>query len=51
MFAGQQVDEMLAAGTMNTEYVFEKPIVQLARELAKRRITRVHVSFAPRKSA
>jgi oxaloacetate decarboxylase (Na+ extruding) subunit alpha len=51
MFAGQQVDEMLAAGAMQTEYVFEKPIVQLARELAKRRIARVHVSLAPPKSA
>jgi oxaloacetate decarboxylase alpha subunit len=51
MFAGQQVDEMLRAGEMKTEYVFEKPLVQLVRELAQRRITRVHFSIAPRKSA
>ena len=34
MFAGSQVDEMLAAGPMATEYVFEKPLVELVRELA-----------------
>jgi oxaloacetate decarboxylase alpha subunit len=44
MFAGQQVDEMLAAGAMKTEHVFEAPLVQLVRELAARRITRVHFS-------
>jgi oxaloacetate decarboxylase (Na+ extruding) subunit alpha len=44
MFAGGQVDEMLAAGPMKTDYVFEKPIVQLVRELSKRRISRIHLS-------
>ena len=44
MFAGQQVDEMLAAGAMKTEYVFEKPLVKLVRELAERRITKVSFS-------
>jgi oxaloacetate decarboxylase alpha subunit len=36
MFTGNQVDEMLAAGTMRTEYHFEQPIVRLIRELANR---------------
>ena len=44
MFAGTQVDQMLAAGPMKTQYVFEKPLVRLVRELAERRITRVHFS-------
>jgi oxaloacetate decarboxylase alpha subunit len=44
MFAGTQVDEMLAAGPMKTEYVFEKPLVRLIRELAARRVTRVYFS-------
>jgi oxaloacetate decarboxylase alpha subunit len=46
MYAGQQVDGMLAAGPMQTQYVFEKPLVRLIRELAARRITRVHFSTA-----
>jgi oxaloacetate decarboxylase (Na+ extruding) subunit alpha len=44
MFAGRQVDEMLDAGPMVTQYVFEKPIVRLVRELSERRISRVHFS-------
>jgi oxaloacetate decarboxylase alpha subunit len=36
MFTGNQVDEMLAAGPMRTEYHFEQPIVRLIRELANR---------------
>jgi oxaloacetate decarboxylase (Na+ extruding) subunit alpha len=44
MFAGSQVDEMLAAGPMRTEYVFEKPLVRLVRELAARKVSRVHFS-------
>ncbi|MBI4191033.1 MAG: carboxylase [Betaproteobacteria bacterium] len=36
-YAGTQVDEMLAAGPIQTEYYFEKPIVRLLNELAKRR--------------
>jgi len=51
MFAGPQVDDMLAAGAMQTEYSFEAPIVKLVRELAARRITRVHFSTTQRGSA
>jgi oxaloacetate decarboxylase alpha subunit len=41
MFAGNQVDDMLAAGPMQTDYVFEKPLVQLVRSLTERKITKV----------
>jgi oxaloacetate decarboxylase alpha subunit len=44
MFAGTQVDDMLAAGPMVTEYAFEKPIVRLVRELSQRRLSRVSFS-------
>jgi oxaloacetate decarboxylase alpha subunit len=37
LFAGSQVDDMLAAGPMRVEYYFEKPVVRLLRELAQRR--------------
>jgi hypothetical protein len=37
LYAGSQVDDMLAAGTMRTEYFFDKPLVRLLKELAKRR--------------
>lgn len=37
LYAGSQVDDMLAAGPMRTEYYFEKPLVRLLKELAKRR--------------
>jgi oxaloacetate decarboxylase (Na+ extruding) subunit alpha len=46
MYAGRQVDDMLASGPMQTQYVFEKPLVRLMRELAARRIARVHFSTA-----
>lgn len=47
MFAGRQVDDMLAAGAMKTEYEFEQPLVRLVRELASRpRIARIYVSGA-----
>lgn len=36
MFAGSQVDEMLAAGAMKTSYAFETPLVRLLSELGKR---------------
>ena len=36
LYAGTQVDDMLAAGAMRTEYSFDKPIVHLLKELAKR---------------
>ena len=35
-YAGSQVDQMLAAGPLQTEYRFEKPLVRLLNELAKR---------------
>ncbi|MFY9836562.1 MAG: pyruvate carboxylase subunit B [Xanthobacteraceae bacterium] len=44
MFAGNQVDDMLAAGPMQTHYSFEQPLVRLIRELSARKITRVHFS-------
>jgi len=44
MFAGNQVDDMLAAGPMQTHYSFEQPLVRLIRELSARKITRVHLS-------
>ena len=45
MFAGGQVDEMLAAGPMKTEYIFEKPLVRLVRELTGRRFSRIQFSM------
>lgn len=45
LYAGSQVDDMLAAGPMQTEYYFDKPIVRLLRELANRR-TLGHVSIS-----
>ena len=43
-YAGSQVDEMLAAGPMQTHYWFDKPLVRLLDELAKRpRLGRVYV--------
>jgi len=37
LYAGSQVDDMRAAGPMQTEYHFDQPIVRLLKELAKRR--------------
>ena len=37
LYAGSQVDDMHAAGPMQTEYHFDQPIVRLLKELAKRR--------------
>jgi oxaloacetate decarboxylase alpha subunit len=37
MYAGTQVDEMLAAGPTRLDYAFEKPLVRLLRELARQR--------------
>jgi len=43
-FAGSQVDKMVAAGPMQTEYRFETPISVLMAELAKRpRFRYVHI--------
>ncbi len=48
MFAGDQVDTMLAAGPTRTEYSFEQPLVRLIRELTARRARRIYVGSAPR---
>jgi len=45
MFAGSQVDEMLAAGGTKTELSLEQPLVTLVRELGRRRLSRVHLSL------
>jgi oxaloacetate decarboxylase alpha subunit len=47
MYAGRQVDDMIAAGPTRTDYAFEKPLVRLVRELAERKVARVHISTAP----
>ena len=45
MFAGRQVDDMLAAGPIRTEYAFEAPLVRLVRQLtADKKVTRVYLS-------
>jgi oxaloacetate decarboxylase alpha subunit len=46
MYAGGQVDDMIAAGPTRTDYTFEKPLVRLVRELAERKVARVHISTA-----
>ena len=42
MYAGKQVDSMLAAGPMKTDYQFEAPLTHLVRELAARKISKVY---------
>ena len=42
MYAGNQVDSMLAAGPMKTDYEFEAPLTHLVRELAARKISKVY---------
>ena len=42
MYAGPQVDQMLAAGPMKTEYEFEQPLVKLVRELTARKLSKVY---------
>ncbi len=37
LYAGSQVDDMRAAGPMQTEYYFDQPVVRLLKELARRR--------------
>jgi oxaloacetate decarboxylase (Na+ extruding) subunit alpha len=45
LYAGSQVDEMRAAGPMQTQYYFDQPIVRLLKELAKRRnVGRIAIS-------
>lgn len=44
-YAGSQVDEMFAAGPIKTEYRFEKPLVRLLKEIAKRpKLNRVYIA-------
>jgi oxaloacetate decarboxylase alpha subunit len=46
-YAGSQVDDMLAAGPMQTEYHFDAPAVRLLKELSKRpKLARVFVQKA-----
>ncbi|MBI3068198.1 MAG: carboxylase [Betaproteobacteria bacterium] len=43
-YAGSQVDELLAAGPIQTEYHFEKPLVRLLNELTRRpKLARVYI--------
>ena len=45
MFAGSQVDDMLAAGAMQTTYSFDHPITSLIKEFSKRpKIGRIYIS-------
>ena len=44
LYAGSQVDDMRAAGPMQTQYFFDKPLVRLMKELARRpRAGRVYI--------
>ena len=48
LYAGSQVDDMLASGAMPTGYFFEKPILRLLDELAKRRTpARIYIEKGP----
>jgi oxaloacetate decarboxylase alpha subunit len=43
-YAGTQVDDMLAAGPIKTEYEFEKPLVRLLKEITSRpKLARVYI--------
>lgn len=45
LYAGSQVDDMHAAGPIETDYCFDKPILRLLKELAKRRsLGRISIS-------
>ena len=46
MYAGDQVDLMLAGGAMKTDYQFEAPLVRLVRELTARKFSKVYFSMA-----
>ena len=48
MFAGSQVDEMLAAGAMKTSYAFDTPLTRLLSELGKRpKLARLEIRKGP----
>jgi len=43
-YAGSQVDDMLAAGAMKTDYTFDEPWVRMLKEVAKRpKLARVYI--------
>ena len=43
-FAGSQVDDMLAAGAIRTDYTIDQPWIRLLQEVAKRpRLARVYI--------
>jgi hypothetical protein len=45
MFAGSQVDDMLAAGAMQTNYSMDHPITNLIKEFSKRpKVGRIYIS-------
>ena len=46
MYAGTQVDDMLAAGPMNLDYQFEAPLTRLVRGLTARKYSRIYVGAA-----
>jgi oxaloacetate decarboxylase (Na+ extruding) subunit alpha len=46
MYAGTQVDDMLAAGPMKLDYQFEAPLTRLVRGLADRKFSRIYVGAA-----
>ena len=46
MYAGTQVDDMLAAGPMNLDYRFEAPLTRLVRGLADRKFSRIFLGAA-----
>ncbi len=43
MYAGTQVDDMLAAGLMNMDYHFEAPLTRLVRGLSERKFSRIYL--------
>ena len=46
MYAGTQVDDMLAAGAMNLDYRFESPLTSLVRGLTQRKFRKVYLGAA-----
>jgi oxaloacetate decarboxylase alpha subunit len=46
MYAGTQVDDMLAAGPMKLDYQFEAPLTRLVRGLTDRKYSRIYVGAA-----
>ena len=46
MYAGTQVDDMLATGAMNLDYRFESPLTSLVRGLTQRKFRKVYLGAA-----